>query len=300
MRADDDAGRAHAAWQEFHDDLADFGVTSRPSEPPVPWPPASPPRWPETARGDHPHGAGRRARQLRRPSGRSADLRRDGTAARRGLAARPAASPAGAPPSSRLDDHRPGRSRRADPRPSARFGACTRVMAGRRARRLPAGWSAGATSCGHPPAGGASALPSAPSSGPAWSAPGGRARPRAWSLSLWSWHAAGRTLATCRRQLTTAHIRDSSATAAPAASRYTRWVTTPAASRPAPTATPIEALGKLALIVHARIAGAHETPELRILPVQRLLDLLQLALLMFRERHDASHKKTLAPGTCVR
>src|SRR6185437_14872344 len=34
MRADDDAGRAHAAWREFHDDLADFGMTSRPSEPP--------------------------------------------------------------------------------------------------------------------------------------------------------------------------------------------------------------------------------------------------------------------------
>jgi hypothetical protein len=41
--------------------------------------------------------------------------------------------------------------------------------------------------------------------------------------------------------------------------------------------------------VHAWIAGAYETPELRILPVERLLDLLQLALLVFRERHDASH-----------
>ena len=34
MRAGDDTSRAHAAWREFHDDLADFGVTSRPSEPP--------------------------------------------------------------------------------------------------------------------------------------------------------------------------------------------------------------------------------------------------------------------------
>ena len=57
-------------------------------------------------------------------------------------------------------------------------------------------------------------------------------------------------------------------------------------------------LYQLALIVHARVAGAHETPELRILPVERLLDLLQLALLVFRERHDASHK-SLAPGTCA-
>src|ERR1700730_6090904 len=35
-----------------------------------------------------------------------------------------------------------------------------------------------------------------------------------------------------------------------------------------------EGLHQLALIVHTRIARAHETPELRILPVERLLDLL--------------------------
>ena len=35
-----------------------------------------------------------------------------------------------------------------------------------------------------------------------------------------------------------------------------------------------DGLGQLPLIVHARITGAHETPELRILPVERLLDLL--------------------------
>jgi hypothetical protein len=40
--------------------------------------------------------------------------------------------------------------------------------------------------------------------------------------------------------------------------------------------------------MYARIAGTHETPELRILPVQCLLDLLELTLLMLRERHDAS------------
>src|SRR5690242_5480961 len=59
-----------------------------------------------------------------------------------------------------------------------------------------------------------------------------------------------------------------------------------------------ECLCQLALIVHARVAGAHETPELRVLSVERLLDLFQLALLVFRERHDASHKN-LAPGTCA-
>jgi hypothetical protein len=51
---------------------------------------------------------------------------------------------------------------------------------------------------------------------------------------------------------------------------------------------PDERLKHLALVMHARIAGTHETPELRILPVQCLLDLLELALLMLRERHDAS------------
>jgi len=35
-----------------------------------------------------------------------------------------------------------------------------------------------------------------------------------------------------------------------------------------------EALHQLALVVHTRIAEAHETPELRILPIKRLLDLL--------------------------
>jgi len=45
--------------------------------------------------------------------------------------------------------------------------------------------------------------------------------------------------------------------------------------------------------VHPRIAGAHETPELRIIPVQRLLNLLQLAPLVFWE-HDASQVKPCA------
>jgi transglutaminase-like putative cysteine protease len=34
FRAGTDSDRAHAAWQEFRDDLTDYGVTSRPSEPP--------------------------------------------------------------------------------------------------------------------------------------------------------------------------------------------------------------------------------------------------------------------------
>ena len=62
---------------------------------------------------------------------------------------------------------------------------------------------------------------------------------------------------------------------------------------------PDQGLRQSSLVVHTRIAGTHETPEFRILPVERLLDRLKLALLVFRERHDASHK-TFAPGARVR
>jgi transglutaminase-like putative cysteine protease len=88
MRADDDAGRAHAAWREFHDDLADFGMTSRPSEPPrtlaarVTTTLAEPAAEAVTRLAL----AEERASYAARPSG-SQNLRRDGTAARRGLAA---------------------------------------------------------------------------------------------------------------------------------------------------------------------------------------------------------------------
>jgi hypothetical protein len=53
-------------------------------------------------------------------------------------------------------------------------------------------------------------------------------------------------------------------------------------------------MSELALILHPRIGGAHETPELRVIPVERLLNLLQLALLVFWERHDASREKPCA------
>jgi len=50
-------------------------------------------------------------------------------------------------------------------------------------------------------------------------------------------------------------------------------------------------LYELALITPLRIAGVHPAPELRIIPVERLLNLLQLALLVFWERHDAPPKR---------
>ena len=88
MRADDDTGRAHAAWREFHDDLADFGVTSRPSEPPRTLAARVTTTLPEPAATavSRLALAEERASYAARPAG-SAHLRRDGTAARRGLAA---------------------------------------------------------------------------------------------------------------------------------------------------------------------------------------------------------------------
>jgi transglutaminase-like putative cysteine protease len=88
MRADDDAGRAHAAWREFHDDLADYGVTSRASEPPrtlaarVTTTLAEP----AAAAVTRLALAEERASYAARPA-ESQNLRRDGAAARRGLAA---------------------------------------------------------------------------------------------------------------------------------------------------------------------------------------------------------------------
>ena len=88
IRARDDTSRAHAAWREFHDDLADFGVTPRPSEPPrtlaarvtttLPGPAA--------AAVTRLALAEERASYAARPT-TAQHLRHDGTTARRGLAA---------------------------------------------------------------------------------------------------------------------------------------------------------------------------------------------------------------------
>ena len=88
MRAGDDTSRAHAAWRDFHDDLADFGVTSRPSEPPRTLAARISTGLPEPAAAAVTRLAlaEERARYAARPAG-SAQLRRDGSTARRGLAA---------------------------------------------------------------------------------------------------------------------------------------------------------------------------------------------------------------------
>jgi transglutaminase-like putative cysteine protease len=88
MRAGDDTSRAHAAWREFHDDLADFGVTSRPSEPPRTLAARITTTLPEPAAAAITRLAlaEERASYAARPAG-SQHLRRDTATARRGLAA---------------------------------------------------------------------------------------------------------------------------------------------------------------------------------------------------------------------
>jgi transglutaminase-like putative cysteine protease len=88
MRAADDIGRAHAAWREFHDDLTDFGVSSRPSEPPR----SLATRVTATLPAPAAEAVARLALAEERASyaphpAESEQLRRDGTAARRGLSA---------------------------------------------------------------------------------------------------------------------------------------------------------------------------------------------------------------------
>jgi transglutaminase-like putative cysteine protease len=88
IRAGDDAGRAHAAWREFRDDLQDLGVGYAPSEPPRTLADRVSAELPGPAR-DAVRSlalAEERACYAARPSG-SQTLRRDGAAARRAIAA---------------------------------------------------------------------------------------------------------------------------------------------------------------------------------------------------------------------
>jgi hypothetical protein len=87
-RANDDVARAHAAWREFRDDLADFGLGGRPSEPPRTLAARVSAALPEPASAAVRRLAlaAERASYAGRPSA-SQHPRRDGVTARRGLAA---------------------------------------------------------------------------------------------------------------------------------------------------------------------------------------------------------------------
>jgi transglutaminase-like putative cysteine protease len=86
--AGDDASRAHAAWREFRDDLADLGVSARPSDPPRTLADRVTAGLPQAAREAVRRLAlaEERASYAAHPA-ESANLRRDGAAARRGIAA---------------------------------------------------------------------------------------------------------------------------------------------------------------------------------------------------------------------
>ena len=88
LRARDDTSRAHAAWRDFHDDLTDYGVTSRPSEPPRTLAARVTTILPEPAAAAVTRLAlaEERASYAARPAA-SQHLRYDTTTARRGLAA---------------------------------------------------------------------------------------------------------------------------------------------------------------------------------------------------------------------
>ena len=88
MVAADDASRAHVAWREFRNDLADSGVGSRPSEPPRTLAQRITAGLREPARDAIRRLAlaEERATYAARPLA-AENLRRDGTAARRGLRA---------------------------------------------------------------------------------------------------------------------------------------------------------------------------------------------------------------------
>jgi transglutaminase-like putative cysteine protease len=88
MRAHDDVSRAHTAWREFRDDLEDFGVGCRPSEPPRSLADRVTSGLPESAAAAVRRLAiaEERASYAASPS-ESANLRRDGKTARRGIAA---------------------------------------------------------------------------------------------------------------------------------------------------------------------------------------------------------------------
>jgi transglutaminase-like putative cysteine protease len=87
MRADDDASRAHVAWREFRDDLTDFGVGCRASDPPRTLAGRVTTGLPEPAREAIRRLAlaEERASYAACPSD-SEHLQRDGSIARRGLA----------------------------------------------------------------------------------------------------------------------------------------------------------------------------------------------------------------------
>jgi transglutaminase-like putative cysteine protease len=328
MLATDDASRAHTAWREFRDDLEDFGVSCRPSEPPRTLADRVTTGLAEPARDAIRRLAlaEERACYAARPS-RSANLRRDGVTARRGIAAsvrrgmrwRARIFPASvmtalADAAARIPDRAAALvSGRWAERTLCRFiPVCDRRgwYATRWCLRFPVGFQA-FVACGvlaptwlvatrqaarrtlHPAV---TLLPTAPPFFHALHQPGssglpgpgglaGSGGPGVAGLAAHGSHPSRMPPpANHRPHQREQHDHGPGRLEVHLAGHYPGRQHAPAYQHSD------EALRQLTLIVHTWIVGAHETPEFRILPVERLLDLLQLALLVVRERHDASHK----------
>jgi len=294
LRARDDASRAHAAWREFHDDLADFGIASRASEPPRTLAARVTTTLPEPAAAAVTRLAlaEERACYAASPT-ESAHLRRDGTIARRGLAAtarratrvRATVFPASmmttvAETAARIPERRPRRRPLQGRAVLSRFivlvarraGLCWPLLAG--ARPL------------HPAV---ALLPAAPPLFHPLHHAGPPGLPRTAPCRSTGGRTGARTTGAGPALRLGARGPDPGQVPAPAHHRpgqredqerrpggfQVHTVSDHPGREQAGTADDAdEGLRQLTLIVHTRIAGAHETPELRILPVERLLDLL--------------------------
>src|SRR5712691_9064410 len=60
---------------------------------------------------------------------------------------------------------------------------------------------------------------------------------------------------------------------------------------------PDSRLDDSALVVHPRVGSAHCVSEPRVIGIECLLDLLELALLVLRQRHGASHRTHAGTGS---
>jgi transglutaminase-like putative cysteine protease len=289
MRATDDVSRAHVAWREFREDLADFGQGYQQSEPPR--------TLADRVTAGLPGPAGEAVRRLAlaeerasysaRPAD-SATLRHDGAAARRGLAARAGRGArwrARIFPVSLMTSMADGASQAHD-----------RLLGlpalGRRVPRSQSLHPAVALLPATPPLfhplhqPGPPGLARTPGRGrPARPGRAGLSRDGPAARGAYPPHRGQVPPPADHRPGQRQHQERSPGRLKvdPAGDHARR-------ERATPEDHPDKGLRQLALVVHTRVARAHQAPEPRILPVERLLDLLQLALLMFRERHDASQK----------
>ena len=96
------------------------------------------------------------------------------------------------------------------------------------------------------------------------------------------------------RQLDRAHIEQASMTTKPATPTRVSLEMTPAEQEAHTEQEADRRLDDPALVAHPRILRAHRLRELRILGIERTLDLIELTLFVLRQRHGASHETSRA------